>query len=94
MFNRTLSITAIFLANTIFVFRFYFVHAKDLNYWEEKYSSRDLDVVIIGAGIVGLSTGISLLEKITGLRILILEDHQSYGVTSHAMLVLPVWKST
>ena len=33
----------------------------------------DLDVVIIGAGIVGLSTGISLLEKNPGLRILILE---------------------
>lgn len=43
------------------------------SYWEEKYYFRDLDVVITGAGIVGLSTGISLLEKNPGLKILILE---------------------
>jgi len=53
------------------------------SYWEEKYYFRDLDVVIIGAGIVGLSTGISLLEKNPGLKILILERSSiPYGAST------------
>ncbi len=48
---------------------------SNLSYWERSSYFHDVDVVIIGAGIVGLCSGISLLEKDPGLRILILERH-------------------
>ncbi len=44
-----------------------------LSYWEKSIYFNDVDIVIIGAGIVGLCTGISLLEKDPTLRVLILE---------------------
>ncbi len=46
-----------------------------LSYWEKSFYFQNIDVVIIGAGIVGLSTGISLLEKQPQLRVLILEQN-------------------
>jgi len=46
-----------------------------LSYWERSFYFKNTDVVIIGGGIVGLSTGISLLEKQAHLRVLILEKN-------------------
>ncbi len=46
-----------------------------LSYWEKSIYFKDLDVAIIGAGIVGLCTGISLLERDPSLRVVILERH-------------------
>ena len=43
-----------------------------LSYWEQK-SFLNYDVIIIGAGITGLSTAISVLEKRPSLNVLILE---------------------
>jgi len=44
-----------------------------LSYWEKSIYFNEVDVVIAGAGIAGLCTGISLLEKDPSLRVLILE---------------------
>ncbi len=46
---------------------------SNLSYWEKSIYFNELDVAIIGAGIVGICTGISLLERDPDLRILILE---------------------
>lgn len=46
-----------------------------LSYWENSFYFKNTDVVIIGGGIVGLSTGISLLEKQAHLRVLIVEQN-------------------
>ena len=43
-----------------------------LSYWEQK-SFLNYDVIIVGAGITGLSSAISLLEKRPNLNILVLE---------------------
>lgn len=45
----------------------------NLAYWEEKYYFEDNDIIIVGAGIVGLSTAISLKREQPQLKILILE---------------------
>lgn len=45
----------------------------NLSYWEKSIYFHDVDVAIIGAGIVGLCTGISLLEKDPSLKVIILE---------------------
>ncbi|HEX5624457.1 MAG TPA: FAD-binding oxidoreductase [Saprospiraceae bacterium] len=46
-----------------------------LSYWESSTYFNRPDVVIIGAGLIGLCTGISLLEKDPDLNVLILERH-------------------
>ncbi|MBK8954686.1 MAG: FAD-binding oxidoreductase [Saprospiraceae bacterium] len=46
---------------------------ESLSYWEKKHFFENVDIAIIGAGLVGLSTGISLLEKNPELNILILD---------------------
>lgn len=46
---------------------------SNLSYWEKSIYFHDVDVAIIGAGIVGLCTGISLLEKDPTLKVIILE---------------------
>lgn len=48
---------------------------KDFNYsyWEHKHSLRPYDLVVIGAGIVGLSAAISSAEKHKKLSVLVLE---------------------
>ena len=43
------------------------------SYWERKIYFDQLDVVIVGAGFVGLSVGISLLEKNPQQKVLIIE---------------------
>ncbi|MBK9255015.1 MAG: FAD-binding oxidoreductase [Saprospiraceae bacterium] len=45
----------------------------NFSFWEKKYISGDTDVTILGSGIVGLSTAISLKEKFPSLKIKILE---------------------
>ncbi len=53
------------------------------SYWEESHYFNNPDVVIVGSGIVGLSTGISLLEKDPSLRVLILErSNIPYGAST------------
>ena len=42
-------------------------------YWERVYFKENPDVVIVGAGIVGLSCALSLIEKNPSLNILVLE---------------------
>ncbi|MDX1652104.1 MAG: FAD-dependent oxidoreductase [Brumimicrobium sp.] len=44
-----------------------------LSYWEKDLFINDLDVIIVGGGIVGYSAAISLKEKYPTLKILILE---------------------
>lgn len=48
---------------------------KDFNhsYWEIKHLFKNYDVIIIGAGIVGLSTAISIKKKNKKTKVLILE---------------------
>lgn len=48
---------------------------KDFNhsYWEFKQYFRPFDLIVIGAGIVGLSSAISCIQKHRKLRILVLE---------------------
>lgn len=48
---------------------------KDFNYsyWEHKHSLGPYDLIVIGAGIVGLSAAISSVEKHKNLKVLVLE---------------------
>lgn len=46
---------------------------KDLSYWEKKAILEDIDFVIVGAGLVGVSTALSLRESNPSAKILILE---------------------
>jgi glycine/D-amino acid oxidase-like deaminating enzyme len=43
------------------------------SYWEKKHLFFDYDLIVIGSGIVGLSTAISFKEKNKKAKILILE---------------------
>ena len=45
----------------------------NLSYWEEKYYFEDNDLVVVGAGIVGLSTAIAAKSARPELKILVLE---------------------
>lgn len=45
----------------------------NLSYWEERHYFEDNDIVIIGAGIVGLSTAIAVKSVKPSLKILVLE---------------------
>ena len=45
----------------------------NLSYWEEKYYFEDNDLVVIGAGIVGLSTAISAKSMRPNMKVLVLE---------------------
>ena len=45
----------------------------NLSYWEEKHYFEDNDLVVIGAGIVGLSTAIAAKTLRPDLKILVLE---------------------
>lgn len=45
----------------------------ELAYWEEKYYFEDNDVIIIGGGIVGLSTAIFIKSNRPNLKVLVLE---------------------
>ena len=46
---------------------------QDFSFWEFETYSREWDICIIGSGITGLSTGISLLEKNPQLQILVVD---------------------
>jgi|WetSurMetagenome_2_1015567.scaffolds.fasta_scaffold61593_2 gamma-glutamylputrescine oxidase len=46
---------------------------QDFSFWEFETHSREWDICIIGSGITGLSTGISLLEKDKNLQILVVD---------------------
>ena len=48
---------------------------KDFNhsYWETKEYLRDFDLIVIGAGIVGLSTAIAFKQKNKTAKVLLLE---------------------
>jgi len=45
----------------------------NLSYWEEKHYFEDNDVVVVGAGIVGLSTALAIKSKNPELKVLVLE---------------------
>ncbi|HAV29594.1 MAG TPA: FAD-dependent oxidoreductase, partial [Saprospirales bacterium] len=45
----------------------------NLSYWEEKHYFEDNDLVVIGAGIVGLSTAIAAKTLRPDLKVLVLE---------------------
>lgn len=45
----------------------------NLSYWEQEVFFKDLDVVIIGSGIVGLSAALHLVERNPALRVVIVE---------------------
>ncbi|GJM34090.1 MAG: FAD-dependent oxidoreductase [Saprospiraceae bacterium] len=44
-----------------------------LSYWEREVFFKDIDVIIIGSGIVGLSAALSLKEKAPKLKVVVLE---------------------
>ena len=46
---------------------------RDYSYWEQDAFGGTWDVSIIGGGITGLSTGISLLERQPGLKVVIVD---------------------
>jgi len=46
---------------------------QDFSFWEMEVYSREWDICIIGSGITGLSTGISLLEQNSQLNILAID---------------------
>lgn len=45
----------------------------NLSYWEQKYYFEDNDLVVVGAGIVGLSTAIAVKSARPHLKVLVLE---------------------
>ena len=45
----------------------------NLAYWEEKYYFKDNDLIVVGAGIVGLSTAISFKKIRPDLKVLVVE---------------------
>ncbi|HEX5111231.1 MAG TPA: FAD-dependent oxidoreductase [Saprospiraceae bacterium] len=47
---------------------------QDFSFWEFETYSREWDICIIGNGITGLSTGISLLEKEPSLQVLVVDQ--------------------
>lgn len=46
---------------------------RDYSYWEKDAFAAPLDVCIIGGGITGLSTGISILERQPRLRVVVVD---------------------
>ena len=46
----------------------------ELSFWEQKQYFTNIDVVIVGSGIVGLSAALSLKEKSPKINILIVES--------------------
>jgi gamma-glutamylputrescine oxidase len=68
--NRNSAITGIF-------FQIHFSKTmptqQDFSFWESNAYSREWDICIIGSGITGISTGISLKERNPKLEILIVE---------------------
>lgn len=46
---------------------------QDFSFWEYETYARDWDVCIIGSGITGLSTGISILEREPKLQVLVVD---------------------
>lgn len=46
---------------------------RDFSYWEQDAFGAPWDVCILGGGITGLSTGISILEKRPGLRLVVVD---------------------
>jgi gamma-glutamylputrescine oxidase len=49
------------------------LHVMNLSFWEQDTFFRDVDVAIIGSGIVGLSTALYLKKKDPKLKIVVLE---------------------
>ncbi|MFK8105046.1 MAG: NAD(P)/FAD-dependent oxidoreductase [Saprospiraceae bacterium] len=49
------------------------IHAPNLSYWEKETFFKDIDIAIIGSGIVGLNAAIRLKELDASLRVVILE---------------------
>lgn len=49
------------------------LHFNDLSFWEKRAYFEQNDVVIVGAGMVGMTCALALKRKNTSLRILILE---------------------
>lgn len=47
--------------------------SNSLSYWEKEYISKNVDIVVIGAGIVGLSSAYFLKQKFPKKKIVVLE---------------------
>ena len=45
----------------------------NLSFWEKELLVEKFDVTILGAGITGISTAISLVEKNPGIRVCVVE---------------------
>lgn len=60
------------------------------SYWEQQ-SFLHYDHIVIGSGIVGLSTAIELKDRFPQKRVLVLERSLFPLVPARAMQVLPVW---
>ncbi len=49
-------------------------HIMSLSYWEQTSYFKDIDVAIIGSGIVGLNAALTLKKKNNNLKIIVLES--------------------
>lgn len=49
------------------------LNLEELSYWERKYYFEEIDFLVVGAGIVGYTTAISLKDKYPDAKVLVVE---------------------
>lgn len=47
----------------------------NFSYWEHKYLLADIDFLIVGAGLVGLQTAVTLKEKESNAKVVVIDKH-------------------
>lgn len=49
------------------------LHFKNLSFWEKQYATEDIDFLVVGSGITGASSALTLRKKYPDAKIVILE---------------------